>query len=278
MNGGWSARVARSLGALGDWRTREVVIRQLRIYLRNWYIGLMPPAFEPVLYLLVFGLGLGAFVGGMSWRGAPIGYLTYLAPGLIALSAFNTPFFQSLYGAYVRMHYQKTWEGQLVTQVELEHVVAGEMVWAALLGGMFALIVCTVLAIVGCCGLIHLHWWLMPLTLPAVLLLGMAMSLLGLLFTAIMPSIDHMNLPTFLFGFPIGMISDTYFPVTPHARWLQALVALNPVHHCAEGVRRLLVDGVADEHLLWLTLICGVLIIGLLPVVNQLVRRRVLGD
>ena len=39
------------------------------------------------------------------------------------------------------MHYQKTWDAQLTTQVELEHVVCGEILWAALLGTLFAAIV-----------------------------------------------------------------------------------------------------------------------------------------
>ncbi len=264
--------------ALVDWRTREVVIRQLRIYLRNWYIGLLPPAFEPVLNLLVFGLGLGAFVGAMSWHHQGISYLTYLAPGLIALTAFNAPFFQGLYGAYVRMHYQKTWEGQLVTQVELRHVVAGEMVWAGLLGVMFAAIVSLVLAIFAWSGQLQLHWWLLPLTWLPAFVLGCAMSLFGLLFTAVMPSIDHMNLPTFLVGFPLGMISDTYFPVVTHRTWLATLIAVNPVHHAAEGMRDLLVNGQVDAHLGWMMLICAVLIVVMLPVVNGLMRRRVLGD
>ncbi len=82
------------------------------------------------------------------------------------------------------------------------------------------------------------------------------MSLVGLLFTSSIPTIDHMNLPTFLIGFPVGFISDTYFPVVTRHAWLAALVALNPVHHCAEAMRALLVSGTVDDHAIWLVVEC----------------------
>ena len=43
-----------------------------------------------------------------------------------------TAIFQSLFGAFIRMRYQRTWEGQLTTQIDLRHVVWGEVLWAAL--------------------------------------------------------------------------------------------------------------------------------------------------
>lgn len=264
------------LPAVFDWRTREVVWRQIRIYLRNWYTGLLPPALEPLIYLLVFGLGLGGFVTSLTWHGEHLPYLVYIAPGLITYTAFTAPFFQGLYGAYVRMHYQKTWEGQLGTQVELTHVVAGEMLWAAILGTTYAAIVSVVLALVCLTGLLHLV--LLPLCLPLAFILGCATALLGLLFTSIIPTIDHMNLPAFLFGMPVGMLSNTFFPLAPHAHWLALVVALNPVANCAEGVRAMLIDGRLDIHLLWMAVGALLVLVVLFPVVERLMRRRVLGE
>jgi lipooligosaccharide transport system permease protein len=267
-----------SLSALIDWRSREVVRRQALVYLRNWHISLLPPALEPLLYLLTFGLGLGSHIGSISWHGQALPYLAYIAPGLVTFTAFNAPFFQALYGAYVRMHYQKTWEGQLTTQVELPHVVAGEMLWAALQGTLYAGIVSLVVACFAAGGAIHLAWWNLPLVLPLAFVLGCAMALVGLLFTAIMPSIDHMNLPTFLVGFPVGLLSDTYFPVETGIPWVQAALALNPVRHCAEAMRSLLLAGRLDADAPEMTAICALLVVALFPIVTRLMRRRVLGE
>ena len=73
--------------------------------------------------------------------------MTYVAPGLLAYATFMTAIFQSLFAAFIRMRYQRTWEGQLTTQVELTHVVWGEVLWAGLLATMYVVIVSAVLAV-----------------------------------------------------------------------------------------------------------------------------------
>ena len=103
------------LGAAVDWQSRAVVMRHLRVYLRNWHTAFLPPALEPVTMLVAFGLGLGGYVATLRWQGHPIEYMTYVAPGLLAYATFMTAIFQSLFGAFIRMRYQRTWEGQLTT-------------------------------------------------------------------------------------------------------------------------------------------------------------------
>jgi lipooligosaccharide transport system permease protein len=266
-----------TLSALRDWQSWEVVARQARIYLRNWYTGLLPPALEPLLYLLAFGLGLGSYIKTITWDGQQFPYLVYIAPGIITYTAFNAPFFQGIYGAFVRMHYQKTWEALLGTQVELRHVVAGEMLWAGLLGTAYAAIVCLVLLVFSWCQVLPMHCMALPLTLPLAFVLGCAMGLVGLFFTSVVPNIDHMNLPTFLVGFPVGLFSDTYFPIHSDRWWLQALIAANPVHHCAESMRGLLLNGRLDHHAIALVCICALVVLILFPLVVKLMARRVLG-
>ena len=128
-----------------------------------------------------------------AWRGRPVAYLAYLASGMLAYTAFMTAFFQALFAAYIRMHYQKIWEGQLVTQVRLEPVIWGEVLWAATLGTAYALIVLLVLAGFSLTGWLHLHWASVLLVVPLLFLTALAFATLGLLFTALVPSIDHMT-------------------------------------------------------------------------------------
>ncbi|MEZ5580524.1 MAG: ABC transporter permease [Candidatus Competibacteraceae bacterium] len=144
--------------------------------------------------------GIGWLHSGVRLRGRPISYLAYLAPGMLAYTAFMTAFFQALFAAYIRMHYQKTWEGQLVTQLRLEHVVWGEVLWATTLGTVYALIVTLVLWQGSPDRLVATaHWAGAFLVLPLLFLAALAFATLGLLFTALVPSIDHMNIPFFFF-------------------------------------------------------------------------------
>jgi lipooligosaccharide transport system permease protein len=248
------------------------------VYFRNWKTAFFPPAMEPVIYFLTFGLGLAGYVGNLAWRGEELSYPQFLAPGLIAYAAFSTPFFEALYSAYVRMFYQKTWDGILATQVELHHLVWGEILWAGARGTMNCAAVALVLGAFDLVGVIDVVWgWLFVLPFLCGVV-GCAFAALGLVFTAIVPSIDHMNYPAFLIGIPIGLISNTYFPVRSDVAAVQVAIELNPVYHLAETARSLLVTGGvgADALKLALTTI-GVLAITV-PIVMRLMKKRVLGD
>jgi lipooligosaccharide transport system permease protein len=172
--------------------------------------------------------GLGGFIPEFAWRGRPVSYLAYLAPGMLAYTAFMTAFFQALFAAYIRMHYQKTWEGQLITQVRLEHVVWGEVLWAATLGTVYALIVILVLAGFALAGWLASALGSVLLILPLLFLAALAFATLGLLFTALVPSIDHMNIPFFLVIMPLGFASSTYFPMEGDSLWTQAWLTESP--------------------------------------------------
>jgi lipooligosaccharide transport system permease protein len=227
--------------------------------------------------LLTFGLGLGSQMGTLRWQGHDHNYMHYLAPGILAYTAFMSSFFQSLFAAFIRMHFQKSWEGQLTTQVRLEHVVWGEAFWAATLATSYAAVVCLVLAAFGLAGQLSLQWAWLPATIPILFLTALAFSAVGLFFTAILPSIDHMSLPFFLVIMPIGFASSTYFPL-PDVVGLREAALLNPLHHLAEGLRWLLLHGTITWHLAAAAGLCLLLLLALVPLDMRLLRRRVFGD
>lgn len=260
-----------------DWQSRAILGRHIRVHLRNWYTATLPPVCEPLIMLLAFGVGLGAQMGAIVWGGQSFDYLHYLAPGILAYTAFMSSFFQSLFGAYIRMHFQKSWEGQLTTQVRLEHVVWGEALWAATLATAYSVIVCLVLGGFGVAGKLTLHWGWMPVVIPLLFLTSLAFSTVGLYFTSIIPSIDHMSLPFFLVIMPIGFASSTYFPL-PNIPALNVLAQVNPLHHLAEGLRALLLTGTVTPHLFMAAALCIVMLLILMPLDIRLLRKRVFGD
>src|SRR5688572_340060 len=260
-----------------DWQSRAILGRHLRVHLRNWYTATLPPVCEPLIMLLAFGVGLGRQIGTLTWHGEPIDYMHYLAPGILAYTAFMSSFFQSLFAAYIRMHFQKSWEGQLTTQVRLEHVVWGEALWAATLATAYAAVVGIVLAGFGLANKLELHWGWLPLTIPLLFLAALAFSAVGLYFTAILPSIDHMTLPFFLVIMPIAFASSTYFPI-PDIPFLTTAVQFNPLHQLSEGLRALLLNGKVTGHLVAATGLCALLLTLLIPIDMRLLRKRVFGD
>ncbi len=80
---------------------------------------------EPLLYLLGIGYGLGRFVGrSMAW---PLLYVS--ASGFVAWSAMNVASMESMWSVYTRMVPQQTYEAILATPAEVDDIVIGELLW-----------------------------------------------------------------------------------------------------------------------------------------------------
>lgn len=268
----------RTLAAVADWRSWAVFRRNALVFLRNWRTAVVPPAMEPVIFFLAFGIGFSGFIEDFAYRGIDINYATYVAAGLIAYTGFGTPYYEALYSAYVRMFYQKTWDGILATQVELPSVVWGEILWAAVRGMANIAIVAAVVAVFGLIGFVDVKPQFL-LFMPLLgFVAGCAFASFALIFTAIVPAIDHMNYPVFLIGWPLSLVSNTFFPIDPQSTTLRALMQINPVYHLAECARGLMVLGDPGSHLFGLL---GSSLLFLVPCTLlsvRLTRRRVLGD
>ena len=268
----------QSLTAVADWRSWAVFRRNALVFLRNWRTAVIPPAMEPVIFFVAFGIGFGGYIEDLHYRGVAINYATYVSAGLIAYTGFGTPYYEALYSAYVRMFYQKTWDGILATQVELPSVVWGEILWGAVRGMVNISIVSAVIAVFDLLGVVDVKVQFLVFMPFLGFIAGCAFASFALIFTAIVPAIDHMNYPVFLIGWPLSLVSNTFFPVEPENPLLFALMQLNPIYHLAECARGLLVFGDPGSHLLGLF---GSSVLWLVPstlLAVRLTRRRVLGD
>lgn len=271
-------RALRNLAAAADWRSWAVFRRNALVFSRNWRTALIPPAMEPVIFFVAFGFGFGGFIEDLDYHGVQINYATYISAGLIAYTGFGSPYYEALYSAYVRMFYQKTWDGLLATQVELPSVVWGEIFWGAARGMVNISIVSSVVAVFDLLGVVDVKAEFLLLMPVLGFIAGSAFASFALIFTAIVPAIDHMNYPVFLIGWPLSVVSNTFFPIEPQSPWLRALMQLNPVYQLAECARGLLVLGTPGLHLLGLLGSTALFLIPCTLISIRLTRRRVLGD
>jgi lipooligosaccharide transport system permease protein len=89
------------------------------------------PLLEPGFYILAFGLGFSGLIGGVEYAGLELEYTRFMAPALVATACMWNSFFETTYTSFVRMYYQKTFDGILATPVSLEEIIVAEIVWAA---------------------------------------------------------------------------------------------------------------------------------------------------
>jgi lipooligosaccharide transport system permease protein len=137
-------------------------------------------------------------------------------------------------------------------------------------------IVAAVLALFQLAGLLTMSIAYLPVLLPVAFVAGCAFAALGLCFTALLPTIDHMNLPIFLLVLPMGLLSSTYFPLEQPV--LVAINHANPLYHLAQAFRGILLGGPIVAPLLWLLALSAIMLGVLVPLDLRLLRRKVLGD
>jgi len=215
-----------------SWRFLKVWKRNLVTYQKIWKVSFITPLLEPMLFILAFGLGFSGMIEAVSYAGGRFSYTEFMAPALIAVAVMYNAFFETTYASFVRMYYQKTFDGMLATPLSLEEIIIAEIVWSATKATAAAAIMMTVL---GLLGFVNFPQGLM--ILPAALLGGLAFGAVGLFFTGVTPSIEMFNLPIFLFITPMFLFSGTFFPVSNLPVWAQPLALAFPLHHLVELVR-----------------------------------------
>lgn len=245
------------LRALFDWPTRAVLFRNATVYLRNWRSAFIPPLLEPVIMFFVFGLGLGVYVGSMHYGDAEVPYLDYVAPGILTYTLFSTAFFECLYGSFVRMFYQRTFEGILGTAVERVHIIWAEICWGAFRAFLYAVCVAFVLTGFNLAGVTHLRLGSLLFLLPLAGLASVCFSSFALLFTARVPTIDHMNYPVFLVGIPLSLVSNTYFPADRIHPAVALVSKLNPLSHLSDLFRHFMLGGGPESWMAVSSLVIG---------------------
>ena len=209
-----------------SYRARYMWRRNVDVSLVTWKTNVIPPLIEPVLYILAFGIGLGAYVQKISSDGRAYDYLTFLAPGMIAVGVMFHATFDTMYGAFVRLRYQKTFDAVITTPLSAEDILVGEILSGAT-KGLFA--GAAILLIVTLFGLASYPSSLIILPLSA--LAGLLFASFGLLFAAMAPYIDNLNLPIFLFINPMFLFSGTFFPLDGMPGWVKLAANFLPLTH-----------------------------------------------
>lgn len=215
-----------------SWRFLRVWNRNLITYRKIWKINFITPLFEPLLYILAFGLGFSGLIGDVPYAGFKLDYTHFIAPALIATAVMYNAFFETTYASFVRMYYQKTFDGMLATPLSLEEIMLAEIVWSATKAAAASVVM---LAVLGAAGYVKLPLGL--LIIPVAFLGGLAFGAIGLFFTGLTPTIDMFNLPIFLFITPMFLFSGTFFPISNLPLWAQPFALVLPMHHLVELTR-----------------------------------------
>jgi len=236
-------------------RAWHLIERNLFVYRRTWTI-IVSGFFEPLFYLVGIGYGLGRLVGEVTGPGGhPIPYAMFVAPALLATGAMNGAVNEATYNFFFKLNYNRTFQSVLATPLAVWDIAIGELGWALVRGGLYAL---GFMGVISVLGLVTSP--LAILAFPAALLLGFAVASVGMAATSFMRSpqdFDMINivvLPMFLF-------SATFYPIETYPEAIRGIVALTPLYQGVALIRGLTVGVVGPEmlfHVAYLVVMGGI--------------------
>ncbi len=246
--------------------------RAFKVWQRHWlvYTKLYKTSFalnfaEPALYLVAMGLGLGSFVKDI--HGQP--YIKFIAPGIVASSSVFAAVYECTYGTYIRMTFQKTFDAILATPVNLDDLIAGELIWGATKSVIFGI---TIMIVIALFGLVDSP--LIVLVVPFVFLGGLIFAELSVIFCAIVPGIDYFSYFYTLFMTPLFLFSGIFFPLDAMPRVVSDLAYFTPLYHLV-NISRAFASGTVTGALgsiAWLVIAVAVLA----PFPFRLMKKRVI--
>lgn len=221
---------ARFIARPPRWSSRisSVWYRHMRVYTKNIFSNALPPLVEPLIFLAGVGLGLGAFITKMD--GMP--YIRFLATGLLMTAAMFTAAFEMTFGTYIRLEFDKIYDGMLGAPLTATDLMLGEILWCGTKGAAFTLCVMIITTLFGA---LPFGWvWLSPVVGFAA---GLMFAVLALLVTTLVDNINNFNF--FFSGLisPMFFFSGVVFPLSNLPRWLQILAEAVPLTHPVRLVR-----------------------------------------
>lgn len=247
-------RPAQALGVL--------VNRNYVVYRQAWKLFLTG-FLEPVFYLFSIGIGVGQLIGSFEINGQPIPYAEFVAPGMLAVSAFNGALLDSTYNVFFKLKYDKLYDQMLATPLTTSDIARGEIAWGQLRGSSYSAAFLLVMWAMG-----MLHSWTAVLALPAALLIGFAFSAVCMAATTWMTSWQDFDKIT-LIQMPLFLFSATFFPITAYDGWLRWVVEATPLYRGVVLCRELTLGQVGWESLVSVVYLVVMGLVGL-----AIVRRR----
>lgn len=199
--------------------------REIKVFLRE-KSRVISSLFTPLLWIVVFGGGLGSSVslGGTN-------YQVFIFPGILSMTVLFTSIFFGLYIVWdKRIDFFKE---VLVAPLSRLTIFAGKMLGGctdALIQGSLMLAFGVVLGV---------SYTIQSVVAAIVFMLVLASAVvsIGLVIGSRMESPEGFNLIVSFVVFPLFFLSGALFPIDNLPSWLHAFTILNPVTYAVDGMR-----------------------------------------
>jgi lipooligosaccharide transport system permease protein len=220
--------VPRAVRRLEPAALTAVMSRDVTIFGRYWKATTFSSIVQPTIYLLAFGLGLGALVP----RVGNVTYVQYVATGVVATAVLFSSAFPGMFNTFVRWQFQRTYDAMLAAPLDVEELITAEVLWISIRAGLYGIAPL----------LVALAFGLQPepgmLLVPFIAFLtGFGFAAFGVAIAAVAKTIDNFNYVTSAVLTPLFLVAGTFFPISQLPTAVRVVAQFNPLYHCVQLVR-----------------------------------------
>ena len=206
-----------------------VMSREVANFRTFWKATTFSSLLEPVVYLLAFGLGLGATIVN---RVDGLDYVEFVGTGMVATAVIFSSALPAMFGTFVKERFQRTYDAIMAAPVDVEELVTAEMLWIGIRSGFYG---CFPLLVSMLFGLDPSPGMLLVPLFAFITALGFAAF--GIAVAGSVSKIDQFNYVTTLVITPLFLVAGTFFPIDQLPEGVQVAAQFNPLHHLVELVR-----------------------------------------
>jgi len=210
-----------------DWY--PIFLREMLLFKRKFFrFGyLLSAMMLPIIYLLVFGLGLGR-----GFRILGKDYLVFLIPGLVAMSSMTNSYNWIANSVNLGKLYFRTFQVLIQAPIPFYHIALGE-IFAGIVKGLFAALLIVMVGLLTAGNSFITFPFFVALLLNCFLFASLGFTV-GLL------SKGHEETATYsnFFIVPMGFFCGTFFPIERIPSFLKPVVYLLPLTHTNILIRK----------------------------------------
>jgi ABC-2 type transport system permease protein len=233
----------RSLSSRAAGFGRAVAVVWYRDLLRFWRdrARIVGSLAQPLLFLVVFGAGLGSSIGGAfspgggagAAGGAGIGYTEFVYPGVIGMAVL----FSAVFGAM-----SIVWDREfgflkeiLVAPIDRTAVAVGKTLGGATQAMLQGLLLLVLAPLVG----VELGLGTVVALAVALFILAFALSAMGVAIASRMTTMQGFQIVMNFLLMPMFFLSGSLFPLRGVPDWMAVLSRIDPVTYGMDPLRRI---------------------------------------
>ncbi|NJD99869.1 ABC transporter [Thermococcus sp. LS1] len=208
-----------------------MIYREMKRFIRS-KARVIGSLLNPLIWLIFFGKGwAGAFnFPGASMIFGGVDYMTFMVPGIVAMTVFNMSFMQGI---------TLIWDKQFgfLKEILVAPASRTEAILGRITGG-------AIMAMIQGVIILALSFTLADLNVSGVLpalglsfLVGIAIAAMGVAIALKMTSMEGFQMIVTMIMLPMTFLSGAFYPISTMPEWMQWLSKVNPLTYAVDGSR-----------------------------------------